>query len=347
MEPSVLGGIHACADWLVSVVRDGVEGAYKRANPALFIGNGNKKLLSRSESSSANCDRKDFVDARQRMENRRQQSFSRRNTVADVENEGAPASLDGDGWAASAQSPNPNIVHEVQFDPAAASSSKKWFDSKPEPFDEGKPSSQFDPEAAGSRATKKAKPPSEQSPARALGDLGREEHGLFLILHADDIHTGAQQPTEVIEALKELFSSPGGAGRQDTAVSPPSALSSTVDSFSLRAPYMNTHGPFAATARGPTGRLAPRLGRDSNRFLFRTPHVDSLINKMVKMIKKHGNLVVWGTQEIVAEVGEVRSRCWLHADPDSSAMVGAAMLNRAKILTDRGLVSTFITNMKI
>ena len=35
VEPSVLGGVNACTEWLVNVVRDGVEEAYNRANPAL------------------------------------------------------------------------------------------------------------------------------------------------------------------------------------------------------------------------------------------------------------------------------------------------------------------------
>lgn len=341
VEPSVLGGVHACADWLVDVVRNGVEGAYRRANPTLFAdkdGGEERKVVGRSESSSANCDRQEGIDARQRTEMRRQQSLSRRNTVADVEAANAesmsPEEDGGDATMSDATSIQSSSLHDVQFCPAAASSSKKWLDSKPEalPDDSAKV---FDPEAAGSRAAKKARAPPDQSPARLLGDLGRDEHGLFLVLHADDIKIGAHQPTEAIEALKELFSSPGGGGGRPDATS-----SAAMDAFPLNAPYLP--GSLVA-AMGPGPRLAPRLGRDANRFLFRAPQADAIINKIIKHVKKHGNCIVWGTQEIIAECGDVLSQTWLDGDPDSSKMIGAAMLNRAKILTDRGLVSVMIS----
>lgn len=339
VEPSVLGGVHACGNWLVEVVRDGVEGAYRRANPALFPDSksgGERKVLNRAESSSANCDRQDGIDTRRRMEERRQQSFSRRNTVADVEtmnDEAAPTEV-GDDVSELDSSQSSNILHEAQFNPAAASSSKKWLDTKPEALPGNNNTLKiFDPEAAGSRAAKKARAPPDQSPARALGDLGREEHGLFLILHADDIYTGAHQPTEAIEALKELFSSPAG-GRQDIANPSSATVSSAVDAFSFDVPYLSRPRPLP--------RLAPRLGRDTNRFLFRAPQADAIINKILRLIQKHGNCIVWGTQEVIAECGDVISRTWLDGDPESSKMIGAAMLNRAKILTDRGLVCIVI-----
>jgi hypothetical protein len=351
IEPSVLGGVHACADWLVEVVHNGVEEAYRRANPDLFgdikRGKGEKKpaKLERSESISANCCREEGLETRQRMEVRRQQSLHRRNTVADVEtmdlvrsdeeekDEGKETELE-----LQPGTPLSNvIVHEAQFDPAAASLSKKWSESSKDD-NMNNPSSQlFDPEAAGSRVAKKAKPPPvEQSPARALGELGRKEQGLFLVLHADDIHTAAHQPTDVLDALKELFSSPGGGGRPEAA-----AFTSTEHAAGA-SPAGATFLPRPlGTAMALTGhRLAPRLGdARTNRFLFRAPQADASLNKIVRLIQKCGNLIVWGTQELLAECGDVVARCWLDGDPASSTWIGAAMLNRAKILTDRGLVS--------
>ena len=71
VEPSVLGGVGACAEWLVDAIREGVEGAYRRANPALFLGNDHaeneKKPLGRSHSSSASCDRKDGIATMERI----------------------------------------------------------------------------------------------------------------------------------------------------------------------------------------------------------------------------------------------------------------------------------------
>lgn len=331
-----MGGVHACADWLVGVVSNGVEGAYRRANPALFTDNKSendeRRALGRSESSSANCDRQDRVDARQMIEVKRQHSLSRRNTVADVESmdvQASPGEDDRDAAMPDSSAVQSNMFHEVQFNPAAASASKKWLDTKPEALlvDSADLSPVFDPEAAGSRAAKKAKAPSEQSPARILGDLGRREHGLFLVLHADDIKTGATQPTEAIEALKELYSSPGGGSRSDTAAS------------ILAGPHIP--GTFV-TATGPAPRLAPRFGHDPNRFLFRAPQADAIISKIIRLVQKHGDCIVWGTQEIIAECRDVISKTWLDGDSESSKLIGAAMLDRAKILTDRGLVSNII-----
>lgn len=339
----------------MDVVRDSVEDGYRRANPALFAaerGEDNFKLagFGRSESSLVELEREDSTDIRRRLNLRRQQSLHRRNTVADVEtmdvvrsdeeeeNEGENTRRISNTEEAMRTANPSNIVHEVQFNPAAASSSKKW-DLKPEslPDTDSTLSEVFDPEAAGSRAAKKAKAPpekrTEKSPARALGDLGRKELGLFLVLHADDIHVGAHQPTEVIEALKELFSSPGGGGRQDVVGAP--STTGRVASGSL------SGASYLPRPLGP--RLAPRLGfegdRPNNRYLFRAPQADAILNKVVRLVQKHGNIIVWGTQELLAECGDVVARCWRDGDPASSAMVGAAMLNRAKILTDRGLVS--------
>eukprot|EP00804_Cyclotella_cryptica_P026552 CCRYP_015394-RC/>CCRYP_015394-RC protein AED:0.06 eAED:0.06 QI:168/1/1/1/0.85/0.76/21/3141/1947 len=360
VEPSVLGAVHACADWLVGVVRDGVEGGYRRANPALFVvqnGEDNAKFagLGRSESSLVDCEREDSIDIRRRMNLRRQESLHRRNTVADVETMHITRSDEEEETeeddvtllpdTEDAKRIATDIVHEVQFNPTAASSSKKW-DSKPQSSsDTGNASQVFDPEAAGSRAAKKAKAPPEtlpeKSPARALGDLGRKEQGLFLVLHADDIRVGAHQPTEVIEALKELFSSPGGAGRQDVVGAPSTMRGLASSSLSAAS--------FIPRPLGP--RLTPRLGFEgdgrNNRYLFRAPPAEATLTKVVRLVQKHGNVIVWGTQELLAECGDVVARCWRDGDPASSAMVGAAMLNRAKILTDRGLVCSIKTHRNL
>jgi hypothetical protein len=43
----------------------------------------------------------------------------------------------------------------------------------------------------------------------------------------------------------------------------------------------------------------------------------------------------------------VIARCWRDGDPHSSSLVGASLLNRAKILTDRGLVCTVKTRKEL
>ena len=45
--------------------------------------------------------------------------------------------------------------------------------------------------------------------------------------------------------------------------------------------------------------------------------------------------------------GDVASRCWLDGDPRSSSLVGSSILERARILTDRGLVCSIKTRKEL
>ena len=63
------------------------------------------------------------------------------------------------------------------------------------------------PELLSTKTTYTAK-----TPARALGDLGHMKNGLFLVFYADDVATGADPPTEVVLARRELYSTTGGGG---------------------------------------------------------------------------------------------------------------------------------------
>jgi hypothetical protein len=45
--------------------------------------------------------------------------------------------------------------------------------------------------------------------------------------------------------------------------------------------------------------------------------------------------------------GDTTARCWRDGDPLSSSIVGASLLNRARILTDRGLVCTIKTRREL
>lgn len=391
-EPSVCGGVHAAADFLVRVVEEGVEGGYKRANPLLFASGekkktgGGGKLGARSDSSlPAYYEESDGGRGRREQQTRRRaNSLTRRNTVADVEIAGAERmdtvesgddEVGGkDNQIATAMSTSslselnnnedkyslsrsgsvpttPTPLHELQFDPAAASSSKRWSVDGNSAVDDNKNNSSsdtFDPEAAStsksasplrSIANEKARFPEEKTPARALGDLGREQHGLFLVLHADDIHVGSRSPTEVLDALKELYSNPGGGQRSDAA-----GTSSSVGGNGWQ-PLPTSNSRLARLRPQPYRREGETShGRHS---VFRAPHAGALLNKIVRLIQNNGDLIVWGTQELLAECGDVIARCWRDGDPTSSSLIGAAMLNRAKILTDRGLVCSIKTRQNL
>lgn len=398
-----------------------VDEAYRRANPLLpsrekkngglhhHDGAGVGILRSDSYLPEYYDERDGGRDRRQRQSLRRDRSFTRRNTVADMETEMAPPSgndeqedpdasdknsnamsiastSDNDDSnanptlsseqelarfetstipTAATSPPRSDVLHEFSFNPSAASKSKKWsnesnppskrdaMDNTSDNINDDTPSTNmFDPVAASSsskssspRAAKKAKaPPLIKSPARALGDLGREQHGLFLVLHSDDIHVGSHPPSEVIAALKELYSTPGG-GRGGDAAGSTAAIAAGSGSSSFGFSRAGGMAPIG-NPRLPRRHL-PRGLSPSRYSPFRAPHAEAILSKIVRIIQKHGDLIVWGTQELLTECGDITARLWRDGDSTSSSLIGAAMLNRAKILTDRGLVCSIKTRQDL
>lgn len=307
---------------------------------------------------------------------RRERSLTRRNTVADMEtapgaeDEGSRASnsmlasssmmsFDTDfdeslhGVESRVSTP---IIHEVQFDPAAASSSRRRSESNATTNSSKRDAETsiddniFCPTAASTsksssphrRATKKARSP-PKSPARALGDLGRDGCGLFLVIHSDDIQIGAHSPNKATSALKEFFSKSvsadagGGAGTSAWDTFSGTGAGSLYFSAGAAFPGVDDDG----RVNRPNIRIMPRLSR------FRSSSLDSIVDKILRIVKKRGELIVWGTQELVAECGDVTARCWRDGDSNSSSLIGAAMLNRAKLLTDGGLVCSIKTREEV
>ena len=385
VEPAVLGSVHACADWLVEVVQSGVESGYRRANPLRSISVDTKIRdgMARTGSLPESYDDPELERERQSEETPgRERNMARRNTVADMETtpggtndddsrvsnytrasnsimsieaafpETFPSDFIESGNAASRLSTP--IIHEVQFDPAAASGSRRRSDSNTtantskRDADSSPNDNIFCPAAASTsksllecRATKKARSP-PKSPARALGDLGRDGRGLYLVIHSDDICVGSQSPSEAINALKDFFSKSVSADNMGSETSWDPGLVGREFAFSGTAgPFPRPMGNNDGHINRPNIRIVPRLSR------FRTSSLDSIVEKILRIIKKRGELIVWGTQELLAECGDVTSRCWRDGDPNSSALIGAAMLNRAKILTDGGLICSIKTRHEV
>ena len=148
----------------------------------------------------------------------------------------------------------------------------------------------------------------EKTPARAVGDLGRKEHGLFLVLHCDAIHFGpsssSSHHTEVIAALKELYASSGGGGRA-TGEGGNAVVGGGISGAAFfEAPGLN-HLPvdlFGTSHFTQQHLVLPPPTRNS---LFRAPHVEAMLERIVRIVKKQGDLIVWGTQEIITECGEL------------------------------------------
>ena len=361
VEPAVLGAVCAIADYLAVVVRSGVEGGYRRANPSsLFHGATTSASPFGAEMTATIAD--DILphitaprgsssddtllpeyydeddggrDRRHQRDFRRDHSFHRRSTVADMESVSA--------------APLP-MLHEAQFNPSLASTSSSASQRRSsnqsskevDMIDTPTFNKVFDPNAAGSSSSSSSsskftsttpncgaakmvcdgahlepdnatqyETSEVRSPARALGDLGREEHGLFLVLHCDEIHMGppssssshhysSNSRSEVIAALKELYSAPGGGGKVGDAASVSAGIYHFTD-------IGRGGGDGGTHSFGPTNRFTrqpDRLLLSPTRYsLFRAPQAEAILDRIVQIVKSQGDLIVWGTQEILAECG--------------------------------------------
>lgn len=114
--------------------------------------------------------------------------------------------------------------------------------------------------------------------AEILGATGRAGHGLYLVLHADDIHSTQQ----LLEALKD----------------------------------------FLGTANYYT---------------------DTLLGKLVRALRQYGQLVVWGTMEMVQECGATQVHLWMDGDRVAMGRIGAVVLERAGRLTRHGMFCSILT----
>lgn len=208
-------------------------------------------------------------------------------------------------------------VDECKFDPAAASASKSRLNrslhsngsneipthgnidrneinsgkscDNDESYDEVE---KFDPEAASTSKSQLRDKSNiikkNMTPAQYLGLLGSQEEGLFLLLHADDVH----KSLDITTALRSLYLS-----------------------------YPQNH---------------------SERTL------DSISNKIADLFQQDiGDLIVWGTQELMNELGPVLSSCWKDGDATACRRFGALMMEKASILTGVGMVVSIKTRKEL
>ena len=152
----------------------------------------------------------------------------------------------------------------------------------------------FNPEAASTSKSKsqsrieKRIMPENLTPAQYLGLLGSQEEGLFLLLHADDVH----KSMDVAAALRMLYDS------------------------------------------------HPRHGNFSN--------LDSICSKIATLfLEDIGDLIVWGTEELMEELGPVLSACWKDGDALACTRFGALILEKAKLLTGGGMVVSIKTRWEL
>jgi len=164
-----------------------------------------------------------------------------------------------------------------EFDPEAASASKSR-----DGYGDSKLSSRKNPSESESTST-------TMTPAQQLGLLGARDEGLFLLLHADDVH----KSSEVTKALRILY------------LSHPRHSERSLDSISTKIAH-----------------------------LFKSPY-------------DIGDLIVWGTQELMDELGPVLSSCWKDGDSMACTRFGALILEKAKILSGFDLVVSIKTRKEL
>ncbi len=114
--------------------------------------------------------------------------------------------------------------------------------------------------------------------AHSIGHLGSTGRGLFLVLHADDIHVKSQ----VVEALRHFWG--------------------------------------------------------TNMFIS-----DMVLNRMVDALKQYGQLVIWGTSDICAELTSAQAHLWMDGDKVACTRVGEIMLERAHRLLRHGMFCSIVT----
>lgn len=77
-------------------------------------------------------------------------------------------------------------------------------------------------------------------------------------------------------------------------------------------------------------------------------YTESTLTKVVQKLKQFGQLVVWGTTELLAELSPTQVQLWLDGDRVASGVLGAAMLRRAEILTrSHGLFCSILTRREL
>ena len=87
---------------------------------------------------------------------------------------------------------------------------------------------------------------------------------------------------------------------------------------------------------------------DALRYLFGGSHyTDALLTKVVKYLRTHGQLVVWGTHELLTELTAAQMQCWFDGDRVASGQIGAMLLDRASRLVKCGIVCSISTRLDL
>eukprot|EP00550_Attheya_septentrionalis_P012964 CAMPEP_0198304944 /NCGR_PEP_ID=MMETSP1449-20131203/57651_1 /TAXON_ID=420275 /ORGANISM="Attheya septentrionalis, Strain CCMP2084" /LENGTH=2807 /DNA_ID=CAMNT_0044007473 /DNA_START=500 /DNA_END=8923 /DNA_ORIENTATION=- len=288
------GAVTACADWLVHTVVRGVDAAYLRANPpkqppfSLSHPTNNvttrprrppppvynASLDSMDESNpndNDDDDDSDGYDMTSRHGDTQEVTWSNVSTMTMDASVAAGIIMEA-GMSATARPALEEPAQEMEFFPAFASTSK---------------SRSSDTAVSGSTSVLSMYH-NMKSLAEQIGVVGREQHGLYLVLHYEDVHTTAH----VVAALRDLY-------------------------------------------------------HTSSATLSQTQS-EAILSKIARLLRNHGDLVVWGPAELMAETGTVAVNCWRDGDQMATRRIGSLMYKKAHLLANRhGLVCSIKTRTEL
>jgi hypothetical protein len=269
LPPSLLirvrGVVPAVVDWIVQFVAANAETAYTRANPSKKKIRKMKSQVERAATTTTSA-----TSGTQPFVAHRLLTFDH----MDLEETNADEQ-DDDDYDDGAD----HDEHNLEDDEGSYPSDFLAVSRYPHAFSPLAASSSLsERNAAALRYGSIAKAAAEQ-----LANVGRQGHGLFIVLHADDVHTAEQ----LREALREFF------------------------------------------------------GTANNYF------PDRVLDKVVVGLRQYGQLVVFGTMELVAECGATQVHLWMDGDKIASVRIGGVVLERAARLTERGFFCSILTREEL
>lgn len=147
----------------------------------------------------------------------------------------------------------------------------------------------FDPTAAStsasfgsSKSNTDTKLPRANEAAQDLAATGCAGHGLYLVLHADDIHSTYQ----LMDALRDFFG---------------------ISIYSS----------------------------------------EKVLGRLVRALRRFGQLIIFGTLELVQECGATQVHLWMDGDRVASGRIGAVLLDRTRCFTRLGLFCSIVTRVEL
>ena len=247
---------------MVQRVAENAETAYKRANPPKPKQRGVRKMQSESGERPETATRRPLLTPANRSLTTPSDEM---NDVVDEEDAGIAEGLEEDeemddddllgdeSFPFRAAAPTARV-----FSPAAASGSARRMQLQ-----------QQDMETSNERA-------------KELGKIGASGGGLYLVLHADDIHSTQQ----LLDALRDFLS---------------------ISNY----------------------------------------YTESLLNNLARALRQFGQLVIWGTMEVVSRCGENQVLLWMDGDEVAAARIGAVFLERAHRLTQNDMFCSIMTRNEL